>query len=478
MQIQEHTAAQIHATVAAAASVSDDWARSSAQTRAELLRGLGSVLVEHRQELVRLADEESALGAARLNGELDRTTFQLGAFADHIEAGHAFALTDDEAIAGAPPVGRPHLTRVRVPLGPVAMFSASNFPLAFSVLGGDTASALAAGCPVVVKAHPGHPKLSRRVFELAQSVLAQQGLPQAVVGFVEGARVDVGVALVRHPDIAAVAFTGSFKGGKALWAEANSRARPIPFYGELGSINPVIALPAALGAQAEEFAQALAASIEFGSGQICTSPGVVVLFEGADADRFEHALRDALQTRKTHPMLTPGMKRNFDAGVARLTGAAGVQTVLGAEQDSDDNAPPRPLLARTSAETFIADHTLREEIFGPACLIVRVKSADEIVNVLHAVGGSLTVTLWGAENDSADVRRITRCATQIAGRVLFSGVPTGVAVTRSQQHGGPWPASTEPFTTSVGYAAMDRFLRPVALQSAPAWLAELGGRPC
>ncbi|NYH15030.1 aldehyde dehydrogenase (NADP(+)) [Paraburkholderia bryophila] len=478
MQIQEHTAAQIQATVAAAARISDDWARSSAQTRAELLRGLGDVLVENRQELVRLADEESALGAVRLNAELDRTTFQLGAFADHIETGNAFALTDDEAIAGAPPVGRPRLTRVRVPLGPVAMFSASNFPLAFSVLGGDTASALAAGCPVVVKAHPGHPRLSRRVFELAQSVLAKQSLPQAVMGFVEGASVDVGVALVRNPDIAAVAFTGSFKGGKALWAEANSRPRPIPFYGELGSINPVVALPAALSAQAEELAQALAASIEFGSGQICTSPGVVVLIEGADADRFENALCDALQTRKTHTMLTPGMKRNFDAGVARLTRAPGVQTVLGAEQDSDDNAPPRPLLARTSAANFIADPTLREEVFGPACLVVRVKSADEIVNVLNAVGGSLTVTLWGAENDSADVRRITRCATQIAGRVLFSGVPTGVAVARSQQHGGPWPASTEPFTTSVGYAAMDRFLRPVALQSAPAWLAELGGRPC
>jgi NADP-dependent aldehyde dehydrogenase len=478
MQIHEYTAAQIQAIVTAATNTADDWAQSSAQTRAELLRGLGAVLVANREELVRLADEESSLGAARLNGELDRTTFQLNGFADHIEAGNAFALTDDEAIAGAPPVGRPHLTRVRVPLGPVAMFSASNFPLAFSVLGGDTASALAAGCPVVVKAHPGHPKLSRRVFELAQSVLARQDLPEGVIGFVEGASVDVGVALVRNPGIAAVAFTGSYKGGKALWAEANSRPRPIPFYGELGSINPVIALPSALDAQAEELAQALASSIEFGSGQICTSPGVVVLFEGADADRFENTLRDALQTKKTHTMLTPGMKRNFDAGVARLTSTPGVQTVQRGESNSGDNAPPHPLLARTSAENFIADHALREEVFGPACLVVRVKSADDVVKVLNAVGGSLTVTLWGAENDSADVRRITRCATQIAGRVLFSGVPTGVAVTRSQQHGGPWPASTEPFTTSVGFAAMDRFLRPVALQSAPAWLAERAGRPC
>jgi NADP-dependent aldehyde dehydrogenase len=478
MQIQEYTAAQILAAVTAAANVSDDWAQSSAQTRAALLRGLSDVLVANREELVRLADEESSLGPARLNGELDRTTFQLGGFAIHIEAGHAFALTDNEAIAGAPPIGRPHLTRVRVPLGPVAMFSASNFPLAFSVLGGDTASALAAGCPVVVKAHPGHPKLSRRVFELACSVIAQQGLPAGLLGMVEGAGIDVGVELVRNPDIAAVAFTGSFKGGTALWAEANSRSRPVPFYGELGSINPVVALPAALTAQAEELAQALASSIEFGSGQICTSPGLVVLFDGADADRFENTLREALQGKKTHAMLTPGMKRNFDAGVARLTGTPGVQTVLAAESNNDVNAPPRPVLARTCAQNFIAEHALREEIFGPACLLVRVASVDEIVDVLKAVGGSLTVTLWGAESDSADVRRITRRAAQIAGRILFGGVPTGVAVTGSQQHGGPWPASTEPFTTSVGYAAMDRFLRPVALQSAPAWLAERAGRPC
>lgn len=478
MQIQEYSADQIHSTVTAAAGISDHWAQSSAQTRATLLRGLGDVLAAHRELLVRLADEETSLGPVRLNGELDRTIFQLCGFADHVEAGHAFAFSEDAAIVGAPPAGRPQLTRARIPLGPVAMFSASNFPLAFSVLGGDTASALAAGCPVVVKAHPGHPKLSREVFKLAQSVLAQQGWSDGLLGMVEGAGVDVGVELVRHPDIAAVAFTGSFKGGSALWAQANSRPRPIPFYGELGSINPVVALPSALSAKAEELAQALAASIEFGSGQICTSPGLVVLFEGADADRFETALRDALQDKKTHAMLTPGMKRNFDAGVTRLIGTPGVHTILAGESAGDDHAPPRPVLARTSAKNFVAQHALHEEVFGPACLLVRVGSVDEVVDVLGAVGGSLTVTLWGAESGTADVRRITRRATQIAGRVLFGGVPTGVAVTGSQNHGGPWPASTQPFTTSVGYAAMDRFLRPVALQSAPAWLEERAGQPC
>ncbi|WP_322049209.1 aldehyde dehydrogenase (NADP(+)) [Paraburkholderia sp. J67] len=478
MKINDYTSDQIDAAVSAAENIANDWAQSSRETRARLLRGLADVLQARRDKLVCVGDDETSLGSVRLNSELDRTIFQLRGFAEHVEDGNAFAVSDDPAIAGAPPLGRPHLTRVRVPLGPVAMFSASNFPIAFSVLGGDTASALAAGCPVVVKAHPGHPQLSREVFELTKAVLTQQGLPEGLIGMVEGAGIEVGVGLVRHPGIAAVAFTGSFKGGTALWSHANSRPRPIPFYGELGSTNPVVALPSALTGNAEELARTLAASMEFGCGQICTSPGLVVLFESADADRFESALRDALQSAKTHTMLTPSMKHNFDAGIARLVATPGVQTVLAGESTNDDHASPRPVIARTSAQNFISEHALHEEVFGPACLLVRVQSIDEIVEVLNAVGGSLTVTLWGAEVDSPDVRRITRCATQIAGRVLFGGVPTGVAVTASQQHGGPWPASTQPFSTSVGYAAMDRFLRPVALQNPPAWLIERVGQPC
>ncbi|KVL36362.1 aldehyde dehydrogenase [Burkholderia territorii] len=478
MQIQDSTPAQIDAAVSASMEASDSWARSAAHSRASLLRGLGDALHAHRDTLIETADAETSLGLVRLNSELDRTIFQLAGFASHVEAGHAFAVSDDAAIVGAPPVGRPHLSRVRIPVGPVAMFAASNFPLAFSVLGGDTASALAAGCPVVVKAHPGHPRLSRQVHELARSVLARQDLHGGVLGMVEGAGVDVGVRLVRHPDIAAVAFTGSYKGGTVLWAHANSRPRPIPFYGELGSINPVVALPCALEGRAEELAKLLAGSMEFGCGQICTSPGLVVLFDGEEAERFEAALRIALEAGKTHTMLTSGMRRNFDAGAARLLGTPGVEAILVNEPSGDDRAPPRPVLARTTAKNFVAQTVLHEEVFGPACLLVRVRSVDEVAEVLSAVGGSLTVTLWGAEIDSPDVRRIVRSATQIAGRVLFSGVPTGVAVTAAQQHGGPWPASTQSFTTSVGYAAMDRFLRPVALQSAPAWLLARSGQPC
>ncbi|GAB2878086.1 aldehyde dehydrogenase (NADP(+)) [Pseudoduganella ginsengisoli] len=466
----DSTPAQINGAVTAASRTADAWAQSSAAQRAALLRGLADALQGQRETLVRIASEETSLPLPRLNGEMDRTVFQLQGFAEQVTAGRPFAVTEDAAEAGAPPQGRPRLTRVQVPLGPVAMFSASNFPFAFSVLGGDTASALAAGCPVVVKAHPGHPRLSRAVHELAQGVLAQQELPAGLIGMVEGAGIDVGVSLVQHPSIAAVAFTGSFKGGYALWQQANARPRPIPFFGELGSINPVVILPSALAGQAAEKAAALADSMAFSSGQVCTSPGVIVLFDGADADAFETALRDALAAKTLHPMLTAGMKRNFDAGVARVVGTPGVEVVLaGADAGSDMDAP-KPLVARTSAANFIARHTLQEEVFGPACVLVRVASADDVVAVLNAVGGSLTVTLLGAEQASDDARRIARAAQGIAGRVLFSGVPTGVAVASAQVHGGPWPASTQPASTSVGYAAMERFLRPVALQDAPAWL--------
>lgn len=475
--LPESGADDVNRAVEAAAAASDAWAASPASTRAALLRGLADALEGQREALVPLADRETGLGPVRLNGELDRTAFQLRGFADQVEAGAPYAHTDDPAVAGAPPAGRPRLTRVRVPVGPVAMFSASNFPFAFSVLGGDTASALAAGCPVVVKAHPGHPQLSRAVFDLARGVAAAQGLDEGVLQMVQGAGIDVGVQLVRHPLVQAVAFTGSFRGGAALQAEANARPQPIPFYGELGSINPVIALPAALADRGAELAKTLAASIALGCGQFCTSPGVVVVQQDEASQAFVQAFAEALAAQTPHAMLTPAMRKAFDAGVARLTGHEGVQTLVAVDAASAAVAPT-PLLVQTSAGRFTASHALREEVFGPAAVVVQVADADEAVRVLKAVGGSLTVTVWGAETAGDEAQRIVRAAMQVAGRVLFSGVPTGVAVAAAQHHGGPWPASTAPFTTSVGYAALDRFLRPVALQDAPAWLLERKGQAC
>ncbi len=468
----ESTPDQIDAAARAAAAAAETFARAPAATRSALLRALATGLEADRDALVKLADEESRLGSARLSGEIDRTAFQLRGFADQVDAGVPYTITDDPAIAGAPPAGRPHLTRVRVPVGAVAMFAASNFPFAFSVLGGDTASALAAGCPVVVKAHPGHPRLSRAVALIAERAVAAQGLPAGVFGFVEGASVEVGVGLVRHPMIDAVAFTGSVRGGVALWREANARPRPIPFYGELGSINPIVALPAALQAHGAALATTLAGSITLGCGQFCTSPGVVIVRDDAASQAFVQQLGAALATATPHSMLHDGIRAGFDAGVTRVQGHAGVQTLVAPPHAE---GAPRARLFATDAATFIADHALREEVFGPAAIVVTAKSLDETIAVLQAVEGSLTATLWGADADTPDNHRLVRAAERIAGRVLFAGVPTGVAVTAAQQHGGPWPSSTQPFTTSVGYAALDRFLRPVALQDAPAWLVDARG---
>jgi acyl-CoA reductase-like NAD-dependent aldehyde dehydrogenase len=469
-----HTTEQVDAAAQAADQAFPQWSASTGAERATLLRGLATALEGDREALVALADEETGLGPGRLNGELDRTAFQLRRFADMAERGVAFASLDDPAVAGAPPMGHPAMVRQRVPLGPVAMFSASNFPFAFSVLGGDTASALAAGCPVVVKAHSGHLLLSNHVFRLVQTVLSQQGLPSGLVGMVQGGGRDVGVSLVRHPAIAAGAFTGSTAGGAALQAEANARPRPIPFYVELGSINPLVVTPTILTTKSQELAILLAGSITMGCGQFCTSPGVIVLLKDVQSDAFVQQLTIALDVQNPHAMLTPGMRQSFDAAVDHLV-LAGVKPLL---HEAGSAEAPRPFLAEINAVHFIAKAELREEVFGPASLIVRADTISQVLDVLKAVGGSLTVTLWGAEQETPENQALVRGAMAIAGRVLFAGVPTGVAVTGAQQHGGPWPSSTQPMTTSVGDAAIDRFLRPVALQDAPQWVLSREGRPC
>lgn len=473
------TPADIDAAANAAAAAFPLWQASSGAKRATLLRALAAGLEAGRETLVAIADQETALGPVRLNGELDRTAFQLRRFADIAERGVPFDYVDDPAVAGAPPAGHPAMQRWSVPVGPVAMYAASNFPFAFSVLGGDTAAALAAGCSVVIKGHPGHPLLTRKTWDLIQQVLATQQLPAGLVGLVQGASNEVGLQLVRHPAIAAAAFTGSTRGGAALAAEAAARPRPIPFYGELGSINPVIALPAELKARCAELATTLAGSISLGCGQFCTNPGVIVLLDtDVDAktgnDAFVQQLGQALAGQNPHAMLTQGMRSNFDRGIAHW-GEAGATFVVHAVVPAGQ--PPRPVLAQVSAADFIAKAALREEVFGPGSLVVRAASVAQALQVLQAVGGSLTVTVWGAQTESADVQALVRGAMAIAGRVLFAGVPTGVAVTAAQQHGGPWPSSTRPESTSVGDAALARFLRPVSLQDAPAWLVAREGRP-
>lgn len=457
----------IDTAVARAKAASRTWSQTSPTLRARLLDGLADTLEQHRDELVAIADQESGLGLARLTGEVARTAYQLRGFAQRLREEQYLRPVLDSAVAGAPPAGRPRLQRIQRALGPVAMFSASNFPFAFSVLGGDTASALAAGCPVVVKAHSGHPRLSQAVYALAAAAVAEQGLPTGVLGLVDGASRAAGVHLVSHPDIAAVAFTGSFRGGTALWRTANERPRPIPFYGELGSINPLLAMPAILEREGPALATLLASSITQGCGQFCTSPGVIMLFEHPASERFIQQLSEALRPIGTHRMLTPGMRKGFDDGVAHLQQSPDAHAVFGPLADGDG---PAPRLFEVQAQAFLDNPALREEVFGPAAVVLKLQSVAQAVQVFEAIGGALTATLWGLEHASADHQELLDAACAIAGRVLLKGVPTGVAICDAQQHGGPWPASTRPESTSVGYAAIHRFLRPMALQDAPDWI--------
>jgi acyl-CoA reductase-like NAD-dependent aldehyde dehydrogenase len=460
--MSEH--ATIDTAVAQASKAAPFWAQAKPSVRATLLRGLADALEANQDALVPLADEETHLGAARLSGEIARTAFQLRGFADALEKGAANPRIVDDAIAGAPPVGRPQLTRVLRPLGPVAMFSASNFPFAFSVLGGDTASALAAGCPVVVKAHSGHPRLSAAVYAIARQVVLDQKLPEGLLTLIDKASRGAGGYLVQHPDIAAVAFTGSFQGGTALWKLANERPRPIPFFGELGSINPLVVLPTALEENGEALAKTLASSMTLGCGQFCTSPGVIVLLDHPASERFTGRLVEALAPITPHAMLTPGMREGFEQASAHV--ARHADTLLA---PVESQAAPTPRLYATDAASFIQNPALHEEMFGPGALVVKARDLEQVIEVFKAVGGTLTTTLWGANQDTPANRSLVRAAENVSGRVLFAGVPTGVAVCAAQQHGGPWPSSTAPQTTSVGYAALERFLRPVALQDAPAW---------
>jgi NADP-dependent aldehyde dehydrogenase len=462
---QETSPGQIAAILHQAKDAHQAYTRLPVARRAALLRGLADALDQDAAELIPIADSETSLGNARLIGEIARTTFQLRMFASVVDSGYGLHPVDDAAIANPPPSGRPHLLKVHVGLGPVVMFSASNFPFAFSVLGGDTASALAAGCSVVVRAHPGHPTLSLKTVALAQRVVKAQGLPEHLIQGVYGNSHDLGAALVDHPITAAVAFTGSVRGGVALMRRCNDRPIPIPFYGELGSVNPVVILPAALEKDIDQRANALAASITLGCGQFCTSPGILLVPNGAHGDALVAALVDALKTLTTHPMLNTGIAQHYAERVESVR-HHGAQVLLSPSGDQ------RAFVAQTDIASFLNKPALRDEVFGPACLVIRIDGAAGIAQVLDAIGGSLTVTIWGAETPSHDAAEIVDHAKRIAGRVVFSGVPTGVAVTRAQQHGGPFPSSTLPSTTSVGWDAILRFLRPVALQDPPTWVVQ------
>ena len=450
---------EIGRAAGAAAAALDELGRDS---RSTLLDGVADALEDARAAIVATADRETSLGNGRLSQELTRTCYQLRLFGDVLREGSFLEATID--LPAATPMGpRPDLRRMLVPLGPVAVFGASNFPLAFSVPGGDTASALAAGCPVVVKAHPAHPETSRLCWSIMQDAVVAHGLPAGTLGLVDGIR--AGAALVGHPAITAVGFTGSAVGGRALQDIAAARPHPIPFYGELGSVNPLVVTPGAASQRAEEIALGFVASMTLGTGQFCTKPGLLFLPTGPDGDRLRAALSDIVRQAPTGAMLTRAIHDAFEDEVARRRSDRRL-TMLG--EASGDRAPQTGAAIVFDVAASDLDDDLLEESFGPTALVVGYTDPGELVTVLAHIGGQLTATVHAAADETDLIARLHEVLRGRAGRLIFDGYPTGVAVAWAMHHGGPHPATTNIGHTSVGAASIRRWLRPISYQNAPA----------
>jgi NADP-dependent aldehyde dehydrogenase len=451
--------AELDRVLAAAVQAVDRLAAAEPAERATWLEAVAAALDADADRLVPLAAQESHLTVARLKGELTRTTFQLRLFASVVRSGEYLEATIDHADADWGMGPRPDLRRMLRPLGPVAVFAASNFPFAFSVAGGDTASALAAGAPVVVKAHPGHPRLSVATADVVSSALLTAGAPEGTFALVSG--METGRALVLDPRITATAFTGSLGAGRALFDLASSRPTPIPFYGELGSVNPAFVTAAAASARPDEIAAGFVASMSLGVGQFCTKPGLLFIpTDSGIADRVVKAAADVDRASLLNSQIAQGYGRALDA----LVELAGVDVLFDGGSEGLEAAPT---IARTTAAMLLEDpQRVTEERFGPAALLVEYGDEAELLQAAAALDGQLTATVHGVDTDDIAAPLLGLLAER-AGRVLWNGWPTGVSVTYAMQHGGPYPATTSSSTTSVGTSAIGRFLRPVSYQSMP-----------
>ena len=455
--------AEIDAAIQAAEVAFEIYGWTCRADRAAFLEAIADEIEARGDALTAYGTAETGLPAARLNGERGRTTGQLRLFADHIRSADYLDVRLDAALPDRAPLPRPDLRMIQRPLGPVGVFGASNFPLAFSTAGGDTAAALAAGCPVVYKGHPGHPATGEIVAQAIAAAVEKTGMPKGTFGFVQSNTHEAGEALVQHPLTRAIGFTGSFRGGKALFDLAMARPEPIPFFGELGAINPVFVLPAASQARAADIGTGWAGSLTMGVGQFCTNPGVVVIRD-ADADAFIDAAEAALKAVAPAPMLTGGTAEGYRRGVDTIAGAANVATRLNA---ACDGRKAGPALFVVSAADWLANDDLGIEMFGPAGIVIRAGSDDEMMQIARGLHGQLTCTLQMDDGDTTLGQRLVPVLERKAGRLLVNGFPTGVEVADAMVHGGPYPASTNFGATSVGTLAIRRFLRPVCYQNMP-----------
>lgn len=463
-EFQLGTPAHVDTACAAAEEAFWSYGYASRAERATFLDTIADEIEARAEQITDIGHRESGLPAARLEGERGRTAGQLRLMAEHIRSGDYLDRRTDAALPDRAPMARPEIRLMQRPIGPVAVFGASNFPLAFSTAGGDTAAALAAGCPVVVKGHPAHPGTAEIVAEAIHAAIAKCKIHPGVFSLIHSDTRDVGHALVQHPLIKAVGFTGSLAGGRALFDLCAQRPEPIPFFGELGSVNPMFVMKHAAKSRGAAIGEGWAGSLTMGAGQFCTNPGIAVVRTGAEGDALVAAAKTALEQAAEQVMLTDGIADAYRAGTARFAGHNAVQTLV---ETQSEGRSVRPNLFETDAKTYLNDHALGDEVFGPLGLVVRVETEADMRALAKGFEGQLTATLHMDDADVAEARALLPILERKAGRVLVNGFPTGVEVCDAMVHGGPYPASTNFGATSVGTMAIRRFLRPVCYQNLP-----------
>lgn len=466
---EEAGTALIQEAVEAAQNAFPEFRKTTPEQRAVFLETIASEILALGDALLERAHHETGLPLERLSGERGRTVGQLRLFAELLREGSWCDARIDSALPERTPLPRPDLRRVLLPLGPVAVFGASNFPLAFSVAGGDTASALAAGCPVVVKGHPAHPGTGELVAGAVSAAAHLCGLPAGVFSLLQSSRNEIAIALVRHPGIRAVGFTGSHRAGRALMDAASSRPEPVPVFAEMSSLNPVFVLPGALQERSAQIADGLKNSLTMGVGQFCTKPGLTFVVAGQAADAFKESLNAAFQSTVPGTMLHPGIRDAYARSIEALRKTPGLDLSGQSGLEADPaRTQGRPALFVTSADTFRATPSLADEVFGPAGILVEAAGFPDLLALANELDGQLTATLHAAESDLPQLQALTAVLERKAGRVVFNGFPTGVEVSPAMQHGGPYPATSDSRFTSVGTAAIQRWVRPVCYQNFPA----------
>ena len=465
-EFHEATKNEINDAVLKAEEAFNEYGNKSGKERALFLETIAKEILALGDDLIERSHAESGLFRQRLTGERGRTVGQLRLFAELLREGSWVEARIETAIPERLPVPKPDIRSMLKPLGPVGIFGASNFPLAFSVAGGDTASALAAGCTVVVKAHPAHPGTCELVAGAIRKAVQKTNMPDGTFSMLHGRSNDVGMEIVNHPLIKAVGFTGSFKGGKAIFDAAVRRPEPIPVYAEMGSANPVFVLPNALRERKEEIAKGLAASVTLGAGQFCTNPGLVFYEESEEAHNFQNDVAKNFGAISSGTMLTAGINNAYKSGIDRMKQTRGIN-FLAEGKSSGAALEGVAYLMQTGSGNFINDDRLEEEIFGPSTLTVTADNKLEMIKAARKLKGHLTVTLHATEVDLKNNADLIAVLERKAGRIIINGFPTGVEVCHSMIHGGPFPATTDSRSTSVGTLAVNRFCRPVSYQNFP-----------